>query len=122
MGAEQTSSSVGSGQRLAGIVVGAVGIAGLGASAILAVVAKNAYNDSLDKCEPNNPGLCTADGVSERNGARADGDIASVAFGVGAAALVGGAVLWLTAPRASSTGAASLVVAPTLGGVVRGAF
>lgn len=121
MGADQ--ASLGSGQRLAGIVIAGVGIAGLGASAIFAVIAKNTYNDSLDKCQPNNPGLCTTDGVSERNNARTDGDIASVAFGVGAAALVGGAVVWLTAPRASSTGAAGIVVAPTLGGaVVRGAF
>lgn len=116
-------ASVGSGQRIAGLVIAGVGLAGLGASAILAVIAKNTYNDSLNKCQPNNPGLCSADGVSERNNARTDGDIASVAFGVGAAALVGGAVVWLTAPRASSAGAASLVVAPTLGGaVVRGAF
>jgi hypothetical protein len=42
---------------------------------------------------------------------------------VGAAALVGGAIVWFTAPRASATGAASIVVAPTLGGaVLRGAF
>ena len=121
--AETPSGSVGSGQRLAGIVIAAVGIAGLGASAVFAVLAKNTYNDSLNNCQPGNPGLCSSTGVSQRNDARTDGDIASVAFGVGAAALVGGAIVWLTAPRASSTGAASIVVAPTLGGaVLRGAF
>jgi serine/threonine-protein kinase len=122
-GAEGTSSSVGSGQRVAGIVIGAVGLAGLAASGVFAVLAKNTYNDSLGNCQTTNPGLCNSTGVSQRNDARTDGNIASVAFGVGAAALVGGVVVWLTAPRASSTGAASIVVAPTLGGaVVQGAF
>jgi hypothetical protein len=122
-GPEAPSGSVGSGQRLAGLVLGGVGIAGLGASAVFAVLAKNTYNQSLNDCEPGNPGACSSTGVSQRNSARTDGDIASIAFGVGAAALVGGAIVWLTAPRPSSTGAASIVVAPTLGGaVVRGAF
>lgn len=120
---DQSSGSVGSGQRLTGIVIAGVGVAGLGASAVFAVLAKNTYNDSLNNCQPNNPGLCNGTGVSQRNDARTDGNVASVAFGVGLAALVGGAVVWLTAPRASSTGAASVVVAPTLGGaVLRGAF
>ncbi|HTQ48775.1 MAG TPA: hypothetical protein VMI75_38720 [Polyangiaceae bacterium] len=120
---EAPSGSVGSGQRVAGIVIGAIGLAGLAASGVFAVVAKNTYDDSLKNCQPNNPGLCNGTGVSQRNDARTDGNIASVAFGVGAAALAGGVIVWLTAPRASSTGAASLVVAPTLGGaVVQGAF
>jgi hypothetical protein len=122
-GAEGASGSVGSGQRVAGAVIAAVGIAGLGASGVFAVLAKNGYSDSLANCQTNNPGLCNATGVSQRNDARTDGNIASVAFGVGAAALVGGVIVWLTAPRAPSAGAASLVVAPTLGGaVVQGAF
>jgi hypothetical protein len=122
-GTETPPDSLGGGQRVTGIVIAAVGIAGLGASAVFAVLAKNTYNDSLGNCQPSNPGLCNGTGVSQRNDARTDGNVASVAFGVGAAALVGGAVVWLTAPRASSTGAASLVVAPTLGGaVLQGAF
>jgi hypothetical protein len=120
---DATSGSVGSGQRVAGIVIAAVGLAGLGASGVFAVLAKNTYNDSLNNCQPSNPGLCNGTGVSQRNDARTDGNIASVAFGVGAAALVGGVIVWLTAPHASSTGAARLVVAPTLGGaIVQGAF
>ncbi len=124
VGTDTTSGSVGNGQRVTGIVIGAIGLAGLGASALFAVLAKNTYDDSLKNCQPNNPGLCNGTGVSQRNDARTDGNVASVAFGVGAAALVGGVVVWLTAPRASSqVGAASLVVAPTLGGaVVQGAF
>jgi len=123
-GTDTTSESVGNGQRVAGIVIGAVGLAGLGASALFAVLAKNTYDDSLKNCQPNNPGLCNGTGVSQRNDARTDGNVASVAFGIGAAALAGGVVVWLTAPRASSSvGAASLVIAPTLGGaVVQGAF
>jgi hypothetical protein len=123
VGPDTTSESVGHGQRVAGIVIGAVGLAGLGASGVFALVAKNTYNDSLKNCQTDNPGLCSSTGVSQRSDARTDGNIASVAFGVGAAALVGGVIVWLTAPHASSTGSARFVVAPTLGGaVVQGAF
>jgi hypothetical protein len=59
--------------------------------------------------------------VSTRNDARDAGNVASIAVGVGAAAVFGGAIIWLTAPRAGSppaTGSARIGVAPTLGGAV----
>jgi len=93
--------SPGSGQRIAAVVVGGVGVVGLGLSGLFAVLAKNKYNDSLQNC-PGNPNVCTQAGVNTRNDALTDGNIASVAFGVGAAAVVGGVVLWLTAPSAST--------------------
>jgi hypothetical protein len=46
-----------------------------------------------------------------------------VAFGVGAAAIVAGGILWFTAAHASRPASAAFEVAPTLGGLVaRGAF
>jgi tetratricopeptide (TPR) repeat protein len=114
-------TSRGSGQRVAGLIVGGVGVLGLGASGLFAILAKNKYNDSLQNC-PSNPNVCTQTGVNQRNDALTDGNVASIAFGVGAAALVGGVVLYLTAPSASSTasGAASggvrnLQVSPLVG-------
>jgi hypothetical protein len=120
-------ASTGSGQRIAGIVVGAVGVVGLGLSGVFAALAKGKYNDSLQSC-PTSPDVCTQTGVNQRNDALTDGNIASVAFGVGAAALVGGVVLWFTAPSASSSpatgrvGVSPLVGAGTGGAVLQGSW
>jgi len=98
-------------------VIGGVGVAGLVVGTGFAVSAKNKYNATLSECEPAAPSLCTAQGVSGRNDARSQGDIATLAFGLGAAAIVAGAVLWLTAPATEPPKpGVSLGVAPTLGG------
>jgi serine/threonine-protein kinase len=119
-------ASTGSGQRAAGLILGGAGVVGLGLGTAFAVIAKNKYNDSLANCHTDDPNVCNSTGLSARNDARSAGDVASVAVGVGAAALVGGAVIWLTAPRAGSppsTGSARVGIAPTLGGaVVQGAW
>jgi hypothetical protein len=115
----------GGAQRTAGLIVAAAGVAGLGVGTILAVSAKSTYNDSLSKCEPSNPGLCTSAGVTERGNARAAGDAASVAFAIGGAALAAGAVVWILAPRSSAahSPSASIFMAPSPGGaVIRGAW
>ncbi len=115
----------GSGQRILGLVVAGVGVVGLGVGAGFAVSAKSQYNTSLGNCETGNPNVCNGTGVSQRNDARSAGNIASVAVSVGAAALAGGAVIWLTAPRAGQppSSSARIGLAPTLGGaVVQGAW
>jgi serine/threonine-protein kinase len=119
------SGSPGSGQRIAGVVVGAVGVVGLGLSGVFAVLAKNKYNDSLQNC-PTSPNVCTQAGVNTRNDALTFGNVASVSFGVGAAALVGGAILWFTAPsapaRSSSGSAGRVTVTPLVGAGAGGAL
>jgi hypothetical protein len=122
----------GGGQRVVGLIIGGVGVVGLALGGAFALTAKSQYNTSLGSCQPNNPDLCNSTGVSQRNTARSDGNIASVAVGVGAAALVGGAVIWLTAPHGSVTvqrggqppsNAPHLAIAPTIGGaLVQGAW
>jgi hypothetical protein len=118
--------SAGRGQRILGLVVGGIGVVGLGVGTVFAIVAKNKYDDSLPDCEVANHDLCNATGVGVRNDARSAGDVATISLGVGAAALIAGGVLWFTAPGGTSahpSGAASIVIAPTLGGaMVRGAF
>ncbi len=109
------AGSPGNGQRIAGIVVGAAGIAGIGVGVGFAVNAKSTYNSSLAACEPNAPNLCTPAGVNQRNDALNSGNIATVALAIGAVAVVGGVVLWLTAPHATKR-EVSLAVLPTLGG------
>jgi hypothetical protein len=104
------NAQIGNGQRVVGLAIGGVGIAGLVAGGVLATLAKSKYNDSLPNCETSN--LCNARGVSQRDDAVAQGNLASIAVVVGAAAIAGGAVLWLTAPRAPT----AVAVVPTLGG------
>lgn len=121
VGPPPVEASTGNGQRLAGLLVGGAGIVGLGIGTAFAVVAKGKYNDSLPNCHRDDPNVCNQAGVNTRNDARDAGNVASIAVGVGAAALVGGAVIWLTAPRAGSppaTGSARITLAPTLGGAV----
>jgi hypothetical protein len=113
-------ASNGRGQRTAGLVVAGAGVVGLGVSGVFALLAKGQYDDSLINCMESNHDVCTPQGVSQRDDARSMGNAATVAFGVGAAALVAGGVLWFTAPRGAShpSGAASFGLAPTPGGVV----
>jgi hypothetical protein len=106
-------------QRTIGVVVGAVGVAGFGVSGVLALLAVGKKDDSMRFCPA--PNSCYATGVQERNDALSLGDTAAWAFGIGAAALVTGVVVWLSAPSgatAQSTRAARVVVAPGVGGAV----
>jgi serine/threonine-protein kinase len=108
----------GGGQRVMAAVVGGAGILGLGVSGVLALVANSEKNDSLKYC-PGNPNVCTQTGVDKRDDALRLGDGATVALAIGAAALAGGVVLWVTAP----SGRATVGVVPSLGGaIVRGRF
>jgi hypothetical protein len=98
LGVGADTSSTGSTQRTLGLVSGGLGLAGVAVGTIFVVMAKSKYDDSRDRC-PSDANLCTQEGVSLRDDARAFGTGATIAYGVGAAALVGGAVLYFTAPR-----------------------
>jgi hypothetical protein len=107
----------GHGQRVAGGITLGVGVAGVGLGTAFGLMSKRAHDDADPHCRVVD--RCDATGVSLRDDARRDGTIATVGFGVGAAAIVTGAVLWLTAPSRST----ALAVAPTPeGALVRGRF
>jgi hypothetical protein len=122
----EENSAPGSGgtQRVIGAVVAGVGVVGLGVGAVFAILAKSKYNESKENGQcPNDPNICSATGVSERDTARSDGNVATVALSVGAAALVAGGVLWFTAAHGPRPTSGSLQVSPTLGGfVARGSW
>jgi hypothetical protein len=119
---EPHDSSAGASQRTVGVIVGGVGIVGLAVGTAFVLSAKSKYDSSLNDCVQGTPNVCNADGVSERNSARTSGDIASVAFGVGIAAVASGVVLWFTAPSGRSD-AARVGLVPTPGGaLLRGEF
>jgi serine/threonine-protein kinase len=110
----------GSSQRTIAWVVGGLGVVGLGVSVGFAVVAKNKYNDSLSSCLSTDHDKCDAQGLQQRGDARTAGDAATVALGLGAAAVVAGGILWFTAPHrdGDASGRMAIALAPTLGGAM----
>ena len=119
-GPPKESRASGSSQRAVAGVIGGLGIVGLAVSAGLAVVAKNKYNDSVPNCPSADHRMCNPQGLQQRGDALSAGDAATVAFGLGAAALVAGGLLWFTAPRGvgSASGRTGIALSPTIGGAV----
>jgi hypothetical protein len=90
--------NVGQPQRIAAIAVGGVGIVGLGVGGFFGLSAQSTYSDSKSMC--NDDDVCTEHGKELRDSAKSKAVVATVAGGVGIAALATAAVLWFTAPTA----------------------
>jgi hypothetical protein len=86
-------------QRTAGIVVAATGVAALGASGVLALLASSANSASKEPGNCLSNDTCSDAGLDERDRALKLADAATVVSIAGAVLAVGGAVLWLTAPK-----------------------
>jgi hypothetical protein len=86
----------GSTQRAAGLVVGGIGIAGIAAGAVFGILTVNKRDDAAAHCAGS---ACDAQGVQSHDDAQSLGLVSTLGFGLGAAALVTGAVLYFTAPR-----------------------
>jgi serine/threonine-protein kinase len=111
-----------SAQPVIGIVVGAAGVAGLAVGAIFGAEALSKHSASQQQCQGN---ACTPAGIQDVNDGKSAGNISTIALAAGAAALVGGAVLWLTAPRGETkTGlrAAPIVARDGGGFAIQGAW
>jgi hypothetical protein len=91
------TKSTWSGQKTLGLIVGALGLGGIAVGGVfgLKTMSGSCADDTVD-------GSCTPD---ERNAASTDGSISTIAFIAGGSLLVGGVVLFLTAPSGSKTGA-----------------
>lgn len=98
----------GSSQRMLGYIVGGVGIVGLAVGTGFALSARSQNEDSKAFCRTDDPNRCSAEGVALRDDARSAGTIATIAFGVGLAAIAGGTVLIVTAPSAGHGATLSL--------------
>jgi len=83
-------------QRRYALVAGALGLVGVGFGSVFGLMAKSTYDDSSSHCQANH---CDATGRDQRDSAFSKATVSDIAFGVGGAALIGGAVLWFTAPR-----------------------
>lgn len=96
-------------QRPIGYVVTGLGVVGLGVGAIFGLEAKSKNDDSLAQCRTDT--LCSQAGYDLRQQALDAATYSTVAFGLGAAALIGGIVLIATAPSSASPAPASVKAA-----------
>jgi hypothetical protein len=98
-------------QRVVGVVVGAIGVAGIGVGSAFGLTAKSTYDKSDAHCNGDH---CDPTGHDFRQSAFSKAEVSDIAFGVGGAALVGGVVLFLTAPKAEQAAVITPVVGPNL--------
>jgi hypothetical protein len=94
------STKRGSSQRTIGLLVAGGGVVAMGASGVLGLVAKSNYGEADPHCRG---AICDAQGKQKTDDARTLAGVATIVFGVGAAATVGGIVLFATAPRRRGT-------------------
>lgn len=100
--------------RAAALITGGVGLVGIVLGSVYGGIAISQKNQSEKSCPGGSVGPCFADGVAESKDAVSNGNISTVAFSVGAAAVAGAVVLWVVAPKARAQ-ATSVRVFPTLG-------
>jgi hypothetical protein len=118
------SVSRGGGIKVIGIVVGAVGLAGIGVGTFAGFKAQSTYNDAASHC-PGTPPACPAGSpaFSQRDSASTWATVSTVSFAAGGAALATGALLYLLAPRASAKTTVAVAASPAGGALsVAGRF
>jgi hypothetical protein len=101
-------SSPGKGQRLAGIVVGVAGVVGLGLGGVFGGIASSDWSNAKKFCTAMTP-LCTTStsstGYQDERSATTMATLSTAAFISGGVLAAGGVVLFLTAPKGSSSDA-----------------
>lgn len=95
-GAVEPAEEPSNAQWIAGWVVGAVGVVALGVGAYFGIDTILKQNESEDHCVDT---LCDADGVALREDGEVSANVANVTIAIGAAAVVTGIVLLVTADR-----------------------
>lgn len=85
------------GRKIAGMVVGGVGAAGVVTGVVLALVAKGKWSDVREECIATYP-MCAPETVSLGEAAGTFANAATITIGVGLAATAAGALLYFTAP------------------------
>jgi hypothetical protein len=93
-------SSAGSGQKVAAYVVGGIGVVGLAMGTYFGLQSISKRDEANERC--SGASCRDFEGVALRDDARRNGDWSTATFIVGAVGLAGGAVLWMTAPKAET--------------------
>ena len=126
--ASPEAAGAGSGQRVLGLVVGGVGVAGLAVGSIFGLVASSAWSRSQSECV--SPTNCSnhSQAISDHDDATSAGTLSTIAFLAGGALVATGAVLFFTAPsKHERSSGAHLEIAPLVAGgsgglMLRGPF
>lgn len=103
-------------QRPAGLAIAGAGVASMIVGGVFGFSARSQYDSAFDNgfCT-HATNQCSAEGQSEVDGARSKATASTILFIAGGALTAGGIVLYLTAPRARTTGL-RLVPSPYAGG------
>lgn len=109
-------SDPGRGRKIAGIVVGSAGIVAIGVAGGLTLSAKSKYQDAIDAHCGGSSSMCDMEGLDITHDARHRANIMTVVTLVGVAAVAGGVVLYLTAPKADAKSEHALYLAPQVSG------
>jgi hypothetical protein len=110
VGTEDRPSKFGT-QRTLAIVSGAIGMVGIGIGTGFAVQSMSKHDEANNLCK-GQAACPSEDGVRAGKDAQSAGNIATVGMVVGAAGLVGGLVLWFTAPSSHAAVSARLAIGP----------
>jgi hypothetical protein len=94
---ETSASTPGSTQRVLGVIVAGMGVAGLAVGSVAGFVAMSKNHDVPSQCSGS---VCNAQGISSLDGAKTAATTSTVGFVAGGIAVAAGAILYLTAPRA----------------------
>ncbi len=123
-GPDQVKGRSGTGQRIAGGVLGAIGVAGIVVGSVFGANAGFKYNASQDQCRTAD--LCTAEGLDLVSQAKTSATVSTIGFLAGGAFLVGGVIVFLTAPsrapRPASARFVPLLGPGLVGGTLQGSF
>jgi hypothetical protein len=93
-------------QRIAAIAAASVGVAGVAVGAIFGIQSASKHDQAQRAC----PDVCADQtSVDLWSDAQTAGNVSTIAFVVGAAGLVGGAILWFTAKPAAGTAPAAAI-------------
>ncbi|HEU4409294.1 MAG TPA: hypothetical protein VFS43_28810, partial [Polyangiaceae bacterium] len=99
-----------SAQKTAALAVGGLGLVGLGAGVAFQLAVFENRDRAASLCPTRRD--CSPDAIAARDEGKSDARFAAAAFAAGAAGVVGGLVLWFTAPHASPARAGAPRVAP----------
>lgn len=117
---DDASAAPGQTQRVVGVALGGAGLVGLALGTVFGLVSKGTYDRALRDC-PTGPTSCNDAGVAAGSDAHGQATVSTVAFVAGGLLAVGGATLYLTAPRPDRRVSLRASVTPA-GGFVGGVW
>jgi len=112
---EPTQPAPGRNRRIAGIAVASAGGVGIVVASALTLSARSSYKDALAAHCMGSTTMCDPQGLTATHDARHRANIATVISLVGGAAVIGGVVLYLTAPKAGHADEHALYLTPVVG-------